>query len=144
MFRIRNIEKNDIPILVKLEEELLQETVGEEMLASELHNKFAHFFVGTYNDQVIGYLSAWFVEETVDVINFVIDKTFQHNGYGQALFNQMIKEAKQYGCQEVLLEVKEQNTQAISFYQKQHFEQISIRKNYYKDSSNALIMKKVI
>lgn len=144
MFKIRNIQKSDIPTLVKLEEELLKETVGCEMLASELHNQYAYFYVGVYNDEVIGYLSVWMVEETVDVINFVIDKRYQHNGYGIALFNKMVSVAKENNMKEIMLEVKEHNYQAINFYQKQAFEQISIRKNYYQDGSNALIMKKVI
>lgn len=144
MFKIRNIENSDIPTLVALEEELLKETVGEEMLAAELHNKFAKFFVATYNNQVIGYLSCWMVEEIVDIINVVIDKTYQHQGYGQALFLEMEKEAKILGCNQIMLEVKETNLQAINFYIKQGYEQISIRKNYYQDRTNALIMKKVI
>ena len=144
MFKIRNIEKTDIPYLVALEEELLKETVGEEMLASELHNKFARFFVATFNDMVIGYLSCWMVEDTVDIINVVIDKNYQHHGFGQALFSQMEEEAKINNCNNIMLEVKENNNQAINFYLKQGYEQISIRKNYYQDHSNALIMKKVI
>ena len=144
MFKIRNIEKADIPILVVLEEELLKETVGEEMLASELHNRFAKFFVATFNNQVIGYLSCWMVEETVDIINVVIDKNYQHQGYGQALFSEMEKVAKDNNCTEIMLEVKENNFQAINFYQHQGYEQISIRKHYYQDQTNALIMKKVI
>ena len=144
MFRIRNIEKTDIPILVALEAELLKETVGEEMLASELHNRFAKFFVATYNNQVIGYLSCWMVEETVDIINVVIDKNYQHQGFGQALFSEMEKVARINNCTEIMLEVKENNNQAIKFYQHQGYEQISVRKNYYQDQTNALIMKKVI
>lgn len=144
MFKIRNIEKKDLPTLVLLEEELLQETVGEEMLAAELHNQFAKFFVATYDEQVIGYLSCWMVEETVDIINVVIDKIYQHQGFGQALFTEMEKVAKINNCKEILLEVKENNYQAINFYVKQGYEPISIRKKYYQDQTNALIMKKVI
>ena len=76
MFEIRNIQKSDIPTLVKLEEELLKETVGCEMLQSELHNQFAYFYVGVYDNEVIGYLSVWMVEETVDVINFVTEVNY--------------------------------------------------------------------
>ncbi|MBQ8293717.1 MAG: ribosomal protein S18-alanine N-acetyltransferase [Bacilli bacterium] len=144
MFKIRNIERNDIKRLVELEEELLKETVGEEMLAAELHNKFAYFYVATFNDEVIGYLSCWMVEDTVDIINVVIDKNYQHYGYGQALFAKMEEDAKRNNCNNVMLEVKENNIQAINFYLKQGYVQISIRKNYYQDLTNALIMKKVI
>lgn len=144
MFKIRNIDKTDIPILVALEEELLKETVGEEMLAAELHNKFAKFYVATVDDKVIGYLSCWMIEDTVDIINVVIDKNYQHLGFGQALFSKMEEEAKISGCNQIMLEVKENNNQAINFYVKQGYEQISMRKNYYRDHTNALIMKKVI
>lgn len=144
MFKIRNIDKTDIPILVALEEELLKETVGEEMLAAELHNKFAKFYVATVDDKVIGYLSCWMIEDTVDIINVVIDKKYQHLGFGQALFSKMEEEAKISGCNQIMLEVKENNNQAINFYVKQGYEQISMRKNYYRDHTNALIMKKVI
>ena len=144
MFKIRNIEKTDIPYLVILEEELLKETVGEEMLGAELHNKFARFYVATFNNTVIGYLSCWMVEDTVDIINVVIDKNYQHCGFGQALFFKMEEEAKLNHCTNIMLEVKETNLQAINFYLKQGYEQISIRKNYYQDHSNALMMKKVI
>ena len=74
----------------------------------------------------------------------VIDKNYQHHGFGQALFSQMEEEAKINNCNNIMLEVKENNNQAIKFYLKQGYEQISIRKNYYQDHSNALIMKKVI
>ena len=33
-----------------LEEKYLLETIGYEMLANELHNKYAHFFVAKNND----------------------------------------------------------------------------------------------
>ncbi len=144
MFKIRNIERSDLKRIVELEEELLKETVGEEMLASELHNKFAYFYVATFNDEVIGYLSCWMVEGVVDIINVVIDKKYQHFGYGQALFQKMEEDAKKNNCFEIMLEVKENNNQAIKFYLRQGYEQISIRKKYYQDRTNALIMKKVI
>ena len=100
MFEIRNIQKSDIPTLVKLEEELLKETVGCEMLQSELHNQFAYFYVGVYDNEVIGYLSVWMVEETVDVINFVIDKRYQHKGYGREALKQGIEFIKSFPCGE--------------------------------------------
>jgi ribosomal-protein-alanine N-acetyltransferase len=74
----------------------------------------------------------------------VIDSKYQHQGFGQALFSKMEEEAKLNNCNNIMLEVKETNLNAIKFYQKQGYEQISIRKNYYQDHTNALIMKKVI
>lgn len=43
---------------------------------------------------------------------------------------------------DIFLEVRESNQKAISFYLKNNFNKIAIRKNYYKDNNeNALIMK---
>ena len=45
MIEIYNLTKEDINAVVELEEKYLLETIGYEMLANELHNKYAHFFV---------------------------------------------------------------------------------------------------
>ena len=44
----------------------------------------------------------------------------------------------------VVLEVREHNQKAFNFYKKQNFNVISMRKHYYKNGDNALVMMKEI
>ena len=56
--------------------------------------------------------------------------------------NTIINESIENKSKEILLEVREKNIQAIKFYTLQGFKQITIRKEYYKNGDNALILRK--
>ncbi len=146
-FQIRKLRSSDAPIIAYLEEKLLNESIGEVMLKSELHNKYAHFWVAEIIDETesfkqIGYIGAWIIDGGCDIINFLVDTPYQHQGIGQALYRKLEQSALIDDATEITLEVKEQNIQAQTFYLKQGFEKISIRKNYYHDGSDAYLMRK--
>lgn len=142
MVTISLLEKKHIPEIVNLESELLLETLGEEMLSAELHNKYAHFFVALDNDFPIGYIGAWIIDGTCDIINFVVNKNYQHQGIGQMLISEIKNLCLRENAKEILLEVRSQNTQAIKFYTLQGFMQIATRPSYYKNGDDALILRK--
>ena len=142
MIRIDTLKKEHIESVVEIEEKHLEETLGFEMLQSELHNKYAHFFVALDDNLVIGYIGAWIIEGTTDMINFVVDRKYQHQGIGQLLMYEIIKQSINENSKEILLEVREKNNQAINFYLKQGLKQIAVRKEYYKNKDNALILRK--
>ena len=47
-------------------------------------------------------------------------------------------------CESISLEVRSTNKRAISFYKKNGFKIVSIRKKYYDDSDGLLMVKEVI
>lgn len=142
MIKIEKLKKEDIQSVVDIEERHLEETLGYEMLQAELHNKYAYFYVAKDNNLVIGYIGAWIIEGVTDMINFVVDEKYQHQGIGQLLMKQIIEDSISNNSKEILLEVREQNIQAIKFYTLQGFKQITVRKEYYKNGDNALILRK--
>ena len=142
MITIETLKKEHISKVVEIEEKLLEETLGNEMLQAELHNKYAHFYVALDGDIVVGYIGAWIIEGTTDMINFVVDSNYQHQGIGQLLMQEIINQSVKENSKEILLEVREKNNQAIKFYLLQGFKQIAVRKEYYKNKDNALILRK--
>ena len=59
------------------------------------------------------------------------------------LLNKVIDIAKRYNSKKIMIEVRSKNSVAINFYKKNKFEQISIRKDYYKNpSDDALIFER--
>lgn len=139
---IRPLKKEDIDKIVELEEEIFGETLGKEMLENELDNPLVWFRVLEIDDQIIGYIGGYFFQEDGEILNFLIDKPKQHLGYGTMLFESIIQEAHQNGIKKVTLEVRESNINAISFYTKFGFNKISIRKHYYQNGDNAIVMIK--
>lgn len=139
---IKPLLKQDIPSVVALEEELLLETLGVEMLQAELHNKYAHFLCAKDGEKVIGYIGAWIIDNSCEMINFVVDKDYQHQGNGQNLFNKLQEEAIKQGATYICLEVRISNIKAINFYFKNGFQEINRRISYYKNGEDALVLRK--
>lgn len=139
---IRKVEEKDILRIVELEEQIFNETLGYEMIKNELNNPLVWFRLIEEENRIIGYIGGYFYLEDGEILNFLVDEKYQHQGYGTLLFNSIIEEAKNAGIKRVTLEVRESNTKGINFYHKNNFKQISIRKHYYKNGENAIVMMK--
>lgn len=142
MFKIDKLTKEDIPQVVLLEEQFLGETLGTEMLENELSNEFMCFLVAKESKKVLGYIGAYVVSDELEILNFVVDESYQRTGIGTSLFNEILK--RYPNANSVILEVREQNEKGINFYKKNNFNVISKRKHYYKNGDHALVMMKEI
>ena len=56
--------------------------------------------------------------------------------------NYLIRECEKLNIKKLFLEVSQKNIIADKFYRKFDFFTVGIRKNYYKDGSNALLKEK--
>lgn len=139
---IRLYNKNDIKSIVKLEIETLGQSLGEEMLLNELNNRFAHYYVYEINNEVKGYISLNFDGYQAEILNFCVSLDCQRQGIGTKLLSYAINLLYAKGATSFVLEVRESNINAISLYKKLGFKQISVRKNYYSNLENALVLIK--
>jgi ribosomal-protein-alanine N-acetyltransferase len=89
---------------------------------------------------LIGYAIGFGATDEYNIINFSIAKSHQRKGYGKFLMNSLIEYNNNYNY--FYLEVRKNNKQAISFYEKFNFKFCYIRKNYYDSpQDDAYIMK---
>lgn len=140
MVKIRQMQKEDIPRIVYLEETYLGETLGEELLESELKSNVAKFFVAILDNKIVGYIGRYAYFNEAEILNFVVDETYQRQGIGQALFDYVLNEAE--NLEKITLEVRASNQKAINFYKKNGFIQIYRRIAYYKNKEDALLLIK--
>lgn len=139
---IRALTQADIERVVELEMQAFGETLGAEMLTNELTNVLVKFRVITLDKKVIGYIGGYFYMEDGEILNFLIDDAYQHQGFGQRLFDYVMGEAQTELVKCVTLEVRENNLKGLNFYKKNGFNPISVRKHYYKNGDNAIVMMK--
>ena len=142
MVNIRKMEFRDIKKVVELEEKYLLESLGEKLLASELSekNNGVSFYVIENDDVVIGYIGRYYFFQEAEVLNFVVDESYQRQGYGQKLFDKMVEDMKD--VKKITLEVRASNIKGINFYTKNGFKQVGVRKKYYKNGEDALLLLK--
>ena len=91
------------------------------------------------NDIVLGYLEIRLVDGVIDIKNLFVNEDSRKKGIATSLMNEMI-EKENYN--RIMLEVNENNHEAIRLYKKLGFKEISLRERYYNEDS-AIIMEKV-
>jgi ribosomal-protein-alanine N-acetyltransferase len=89
--------------------------------------------IATHNNKTIGFI-VYSDFDTVEILRLLVIESFRGLGAGKVLIDAIYNK-------DIVLEVREDNTSAISLYQKYGFQKIDIRKNYYKDGENALVMQ---
>jgi len=53
----------------------------------------------------------------------------------------LLSQLRKEKVERIILEVSEKNTPALRLYEKVGFKRVGMRKNYYPDGSNALLME---
>ena len=113
---------------------------NENILKSELENENSYYIVAKENDDIVGFGGLWKSIDDIHITNIVTKKSVRNKGIGKAILNALINQAKVFGYNIITLEVNETNSTAISLYKKFGFEKVGIRKRYYNNSDNAIIM----
>ena len=95
------------------------------------------------NNQIIGFAICQTVLDEATLFNIAIVPSYQGNGLGKLLLNELIARLKEKGVQTLWLEVRESNP-ARFLYEKIGFNEVDIRKSYYPKPSggreNAVVM----
>lgn len=83
--------------------------------------------------------------DSSEILNIAVRNSFQHKGIGQMIFDKIRRELERKNIAEIWLEVRQSNSKAINFYQKNNFEKQFERKNYYANpTENALVLRCLI
>lgn len=87
----------------------------------------------------LGYLEIRLVDGVVDIMSLFVNEEFRKQGIATSLMENMFNN-EEYS--RIMLEVNENNIQAIKLYNKLGFKEISLRDRYYGEDT-AIIMEKV-
>ncbi len=139
---IRKFNKDDILKIVELENETLNTSLGADMLNDSLDNEMAYFFVDEEDNDILAYISTMFDGETVEILNFCVKAKLQHQGLGTKMLSFINNYFYNLKAKNMILEVRFNNIKAINIYKKFGFKQIHVRKNYYSNGDDALVLNK--
>lgn len=109
---------------------------------SELENKNSKYLVAKINGQIVGFAGIITVLDEADISNIVVRKDFRNQKIGSCLLENLINLALSLNLKTINLEVRESNISAIKLYKKFGFEVCGLRKRYYDNIENAILMLK--
>lgn len=87
-----------------------------------------------------GYINYRIISDEIHIGNIAVLPQFRRRGIARALINRLFTQAKAHQADKITLEVRVSNTAAATLYQSLGFEAAGIRKEYYEDGEDALIM----
>lgn len=137
-------KKMDIQDLEEIKDVLLSDFDdfwSYEVLSEELLSDSSLYIVAKKQNEIIGFAGIKIIIDEADIMNIVVKKSYRNNGIGSLLLENLILISNKKNLNFINLEVDCKNTIAINLYKKFGFEEISLRKNYYKNN-DAIIMKK--
>ncbi|MET3809552.1 ribosomal protein S18-alanine N-acetyltransferase [Arthrobacter sp. UYEF3] len=100
-----------------------------------------HYLVAEASGAIVGYAGLMCIEPIADVQTIAVVPAQEGRGIGSALLTGLIRESRRRRAADVLLEVRADNPRAQQLYRRFGFEQIHVRRRYYRDGVDALIMR---
>ena len=141
MISIKQINENDIDLCYELDSNTIS-LWSREQWSNEFKKDGTKIFGLLIENLVIGICVFQVVIDEVQINYFVVNQNFRKKGFGSYLMNYLIKLCKKLNINKLLLEVSQSNITAENFYNRFDFSTVGIRKNYYKDGSDALLKEK--
>jgi ribosomal-protein-alanine N-acetyltransferase len=115
-----------------------------EQFWAELAQPTRIYRVAISDGQVIGYAGIFHAGADADIQTIAVSPGVQRHGVGRMLVHALLAAARETGATSMLLEVRADNAPAIAMYQDESFEQIAVRRRYYPDGSDALILRRAL
>ena len=119
------------------------EAWSERSVASELTNSLSLWLVAEEEGNVWGYVGSQTVMDETDMMNIAVHPEHRKQGIAAALVNNLVDALKTRGSHSLMLEVRASNDPARKLYDKLGFQQVGLRKNYYRNpKEDACILRK--
>ena len=145
MFCIKEAKEDELLNIAELEKLVFGSHAWTlSQLMSEWITGLSKFILAFVNSELVGYLIFRQVDEEAEILRLGVKKEFRRKGIGEKLLKKAEELVITQGGKVIYLEVRKSNEPAINFYKKQNFSIVSVRKNYYPDGEDALIMRKVL
>jgi [ribosomal protein S18]-alanine N-acetyltransferase len=139
---IRPATLADLADLAALEELLFPDDMwSADQLTEELTAPHRQGWVWE-DGSVLGYAITMTVGDLADLQRIGVHPARQRSGVAKALLTAAMEAAKVGRADRMLLEVSAANTAAVGFYAAAGFTEIDRRPRYYKDGSDAIVMRR--
>ena len=141
---VRELTNDDLDVLVEIEKSLYKDPWNKEAYLRDLENDIAYNYVLVHDDVILGYYGFWIMFDNIDITKVSIRKELQGKGLSNILMKDFFSRISNLDIKSITLEVRVSNIKAINLYKKYGFKEISVRKKYYSDSEDALILQKEV
>ena len=146
MITIEKMQKKYIDDVYEIDKASVPIPWSKTSIEEEMNNILAKFIVAKDDDKVIGFAMCWFIMDECHIGNIAVLPSYRKQGVATMLLNNLLEDCSEHGTTNLLLEVRVSNLPAQNLYKKLGFQELIIRKQYYKNNDgtyeDAIIMNK--
>ena len=141
MVSFKSIKEEDVDLCYELDSNTIS-FWSKRQWASELKKEGIKVFGISFEGLIVGICVFHVVLDEAQINYFVIEKKYRRRSFGSYLMSYLIRQCEKLNITKLFLEVSHSNVAAEKFYSRFDFLTIGIRRNYYKNGSDALLKEK--
>ena len=130
LMRLRKMNRSDLPQVVAIEKSSYDFPWGEDIFRDCLNTRY-DCWVCELGDAILGYGIMSMAVGEAHLLNLCVAPTEQKQGIGRKLLEHLISIARR-DAEQMFLEVRPSNVNAIALYDSMGFNEIGVRKGYYE------------
>ena len=143
MIQIVSMNESNVAQVAALEKVCFSMPWSENSIRGELTNPLSLWLVAEEDGVLLGYIGSQAVMDEADVMNVAVDPAYRREGIARKLVEALVAALNEKNVHALLLEVRSSNEPAKALYERQGFNQVGRRPNYYRNpKEDALILKK--
>lgn len=151
---IRDIEKmntleigragmEDLAKIGQMEAEIFPDAWSEKALTETWEQKTSVMIMARKDGELVGYLIVYLVEGEGEIARIAVKQGLRRQGVAGHMLLELENICEEQGIGKLMLEVRESNLDAISFYKDKGFTEDGLRKAYYTDpKEDAVLMSR--
>jgi len=139
--QIRKMDLSDIPYVYNEELKIFGKSLGEKTLYNEImYNDMSRYFIVLVDNKRAGYVGSWLTLPNAEILNLFVSEDYRGLGIGAQLMDKVIEVCNENDIENLTLEVRMSNKYAIKLYKEIGFKKVSVRKKYYENGEDALLL----
>lgn len=136
----RPLVEGDLPTVLAIEEASFSSPWSRASFVHELKNPHSCLTVAEQDGDVIGYLCCWYIADEIQILDVAVHPEYRRKGIGEQLLHHALTAGRMRNALSANLEVRRSNVAAIALYEKFGFREVAVRRRYYRDGEDALLM----
>lgn len=135
------IDAKYVEDIAQLETDLMgSDAWGVNKINSDIKEPNRSWWTASKNGKIIAYAGSMLAGNEMEILKVACAKKHQKNKIATKLLSYIANDMRDLGATSTVLEVRASNDAAIKFYKNLNFKKSAVRKKYYSDGEDAIIM----
>ena len=136
------MQEQDLPEVLAIENVSYPRPWSRTHFLDELSSSYAFPLVAfDHHGCLVGYICPMLLLDEGHILNVAVHHNCRGRGVGELLVRRVLDDCQGGGAETVTLEVRTSNTAARSLYRRIGFEETGLRKRYYENGEDAILME---